>query len=429
MQSRLSIDLPEKYFVWISGHDLWHPQFLSKSVQILDNDPSVVLCHPRSIWIDDLEQNLGTIGRGIETRGLDLVSRFQIVLWGMGYGCPIYGLIRYSALKQATLGTATIAVDNIFLNELSIFGTFAYIDEPLQYVRKLGDFGSWESYIHKIFNRHLSEFSASELFWTMIYEYLNIVYKHIDISHERNILATSVVDCLFTKHKDILSILTKSSVTKKSDPESDLYWQKIDKLLIMMQQSSQSIEDLWQQDRYHRKQNSTLPIIAIDGVFFQLYRTGIARVWKSLLEEWANTEFGKHLVVLDRVGSAPKIEGISYYQIPAYDYNSTDADREMLQQVCDELGVELFISTYYTTPLTTPSVFMTYDMIPEVVGADLSQPMWREKQRGIAHASSFLTISEHTARDLVKYYPAIDPSTVTAALCGVRSVFKTSSIY
>ena len=166
------------------------------------------------------------------------------------------------------------------------------------------------------------------------------------------------------------------------------------------------------------------PKIAIDGVFFQLYRTGIARVWKSLLEEWANTEFGKHLVVLDRVGTAPKLEGISYYQIPAYDYNNTDADREMLQQVCDELGAELFISTYYTTPLETPSVFMGYDMIPEVAGADFDQPMWREKQRGINHASAFLTISEHTAKDLVKYYPEIDPTTINTALCGVRSIFQ-----
>ncbi|WP_373544173.1 FkbM family methyltransferase [Chamaesiphon sp.] len=172
------------------------------------------------------------------------------------------------------------------------------------------------------------------------------------------------------------------------------------------------------------KNNLCEPIVAIDGVFFQLYRTGIARVWKSLLEEWANTEFGNHLVVLDRVGTAPKVEGISYYQIPAYDYNNTDADREMLQQVCDELGAELFISTYYTTPLETPSVFMGYDMIPEVVGADLNQPMWQEKQRGIAHASAFLTISEHTAKDLLKYYPEIDPTTVTPALCGVQPVFK-----
>ena len=30
------------------------------------------------------------------------------------------------------------------------------------------------------------------------------------------------------------------------------------------------------------------PKIVVDGVFFQLYKTGIARVWQSLLEQWAN---------------------------------------------------------------------------------------------------------------------------------------------
>ena len=169
------------------------------------------------------------------------------------------------------------------------------------------------------------------------------------------------------------------------------------------------------------------PLILIDGVFFQLYNTGIARVWKSLLEEWANTEFSKHIVLLDRSGTAPKIEGISYYQIPAYDYNNTDADRVMLQQVCNDLGADLFISTYYTTPLETPSIFMGYDMIPEVLGFDLNQQMWQEKQRAIEHASAYLTISENTAKDLVEIYPDIDSSTVTVAHCGVQSIFKPAS--
>jgi glycosyltransferase involved in cell wall biosynthesis len=166
------------------------------------------------------------------------------------------------------------------------------------------------------------------------------------------------------------------------------------------------------------------PQIIIDGVFFQLYNTGIARVWKSLLEEWANTEFSNHLVVLDRAGTAPKVPGIHYYQIPAYDYNNTDADREILQQACNELGAEIFISTYYTTPLETPSVFMGYDMIPEVLGFNLSEPMWQEKRKGIEHASAYITISNHTAQDLVKIFPDIDPQHVTTAHCGVQPIFQ-----
>jgi glycosyltransferase involved in cell wall biosynthesis len=411
-----------EYFVWISGHDLWHPQFLSKSLQIAESDPSVVLCYPRSIWFDGEEQDLGTIGRGIDTRGLDMMSRFQMVLWGMGYGCSIYGLIRSSALKQTTLGTRTIAPDNIFLNELSLLGTFAYIDEPLQYVRKLKDYGSWDSYVQKIFNQQLSDFSASDLFGRMIYEYLKVIYKHVDSPYDRNILLVSVINCLFTKHSGILSALRRSELTQKFNDD----WSKINTLVNTIQQSGETIDLIWQQ--YHfPHQVVSRKLIAIDGVFFQLYSTGIARVWKSLLEEWANTEFGNHVIVLDRVGTAPKIEGISYYQIPAYDYNNTDVDRQMLQQVCNDLDAELFISTYYTTPIETPSVFMGYDMIPEVLGFDLNQPMWQEKRRSIEHASAYLTISIHTAEDLIKIYPDIDPNRVTPAHCGAQSIFKIQS--
>ena len=165
------------------------------------------------------------------------------------------------------------------------------------------------------------------------------------------------------------------------------------------------------------------PIILVDGVFFQLYQTGIARVWKSLLEEWVNSGFATHIVVLDRAGTAPKIAGIRYRSIPLYDYNNTDADREMLQQVCEEEGADLFISSYYTTPTTTPSAFMAYDMIPEVMGWDMDNPMWRQKHQGIQHASAYIAISEHTAHDLARCFTDISKESITVAHCGVKSTF------
>lgn len=165
------------------------------------------------------------------------------------------------------------------------------------------------------------------------------------------------------------------------------------------------------------------PIIIIDGVFFQLYKTGIARVWKSLLEEWANNEFAQHIIVLDRAGTTPKIPGIRYINLAPYNYDNTEIDREMLQQVCDEEGADLFISSYYTTPITTPSVFMAYDMIPEVMGWDLTHPMWREKHQAIQQASAYIAISNNTARDLVNCFTDISIETVTVAYCGVPDSF------
>jgi FkbM family methyltransferase len=163
--------------------------------------------------------------------------------------------------------------------------------------------------------------------------------------------------------------------------------------------------------------------ILVDAVFFQIAPTGIARLWKTILEEWVVSGFAKHVTVLDRSGTAPRIPGIQYRTIPYYDYDKTESDRQLLQQVCDEEQASLFISTYYTTPINTPSIFMAYDMIPEVVNTDLTQPMWREKHNGIRHACRYIAISESTARDLVKFFPTISPSAVTVAHCGVDSTF------
>jgi glycosyltransferase involved in cell wall biosynthesis len=170
------------------------------------------------------------------------------------------------------------------------------------------------------------------------------------------------------------------------------------------------------------------PLIVIDGVFFQMYRTGIARVWRSLLEVWAENGFTENIIVLDRVGTAPKVAGVRYRTIPAYDYNNTDTDRQMLQQICDEEGADIFVSTYYTTPISTPSVFMAYDMIPEVIGYDVSEPMWREKRYGINHASSYISISQNTANDLARLFTNISVESVTVAHCGVDPLFTPATI-
>jgi len=113
-----------------------------------------------------------------------------------------------------------------------------------------------------------------------------------------------------------------------------------------------------------------------------------------------------------------------YCPVAAYDYDKTDGDREMLQQVCDELEADLFISTYYTTPIATTSVLMAYDMLPEVWGANLDKPMWREKHRAINHASAHIAISQNTASDLVKFFPDIAVESIAVAHCGVASSFS-----
>ncbi|MGK7945932.1 MAG: glycosyltransferase family 4 protein [Microcystaceae cyanobacterium] len=172
------------------------------------------------------------------------------------------------------------------------------------------------------------------------------------------------------------------------------------------------------------KQVSNFPTIIIDGVFFQFGQSGITQVWLSLLKEWVKTGFAKHLVILDRNETAPKLPNINYYQIDAYAYYQTVEDSQKIQDICGQLGANLFISSYYTTPLSTPSVFMVYDMIPEVMGDALSKIDWKEKHYGILHASHYLSISHHTAKDLREIFTHIKPEQITVAHCGIKPIFS-----
>ncbi|MBJ6727760.1 O-linked N-acetylglucosamine transferase family protein [Geomesophilobacter sediminis] len=162
--------------------------------------------------------------------------------------------------------------------------------------------------------------------------------------------------------------------------------------------------------------------VVLDGVFLQQYRTGIARVWLSLLQQWAGTAFADHLVILDRDGTFPRVDGFNYRVVPRHDYGTLAEDRKMLQNVCDEEGAALFVSTYFSHPLTTPALQMAHDMIPELLRFP-AHPMWDEKKAAIEYASAFVAVSENTALDLARLYPRAAAAGVTVAHNGIDPGF------
>ncbi|MEN9376162.1 MAG: hypothetical protein RL710_1319 [Pseudomonadota bacterium] len=157
--------------------------------------------------------------------------------------------------------------------------------------------------------------------------------------------------------------------------------------------------------------------IAIDGVFFR-YASGAARLWKSLLAQWSASSFAPSLVVIDRDHTAPRWPGITYVDAPQYDYALMDYDRALMQSICEREDIGLFISTYYTIPLSTPSVLLVLDMIPEIMGFDPTNPQWVGKRHAIEYAKAFLSISHSTERDLVRLYPDSESKPKAVAHCG-----------
>jgi len=179
---------------------------------------------------------------------------------------------------------------------------------------------------------------------------------------------------------------------------------------------AEALRDQLEQATFDRLRRSGRRI-AIDGVFFR-FASGISRLWRAVLAQWSASGFGEFVVVIDRAGTAPRLPRLRYVDAPQHQYADTMADRQLLQAICDRENIGLFVSTYYSTPLTTPSTLMVLDMIPEVMAYDPLNPQWAEKRHAIGYASAYLAISDSTAQDLRRFFPAIGAQQVQTTYCG-----------
>jgi glycosyltransferase involved in cell wall biosynthesis len=173
--------------------------------------------------------------------------------------------------------------------------------------------------------------------------------------------------------------------------------------------------------------------LLVDGIFYRIANTGIARVWTSILPLLADRgDF--EIFMLDR-GEAPTIAGVQYIPFPTTSSSETSVfnycadDSLLIQRVCDHYGVDVFTSTFFTSPLTTPALLVVYDMIPELFGFNPSQSVLMEKDAAICYSQRYLCISENTRNDLLSFYPTIPESAVSVAYCGVDPLtFKARSM-
>lgn len=166
--------------------------------------------------------------------------------------------------------------------------------------------------------------------------------------------------------------------------------------------------------------------LIVDGVFFQLAQSGIARIWKTVLPKLVERH-SIEAILLDR-GGAPDLAGIRRIPFRPYSPSLTAQDSSLLEDICDLNSADMFLSTYYSTPLKTPALSVVYDMIPERLGWDLGEAIWQEKELHIRYGRRHLCISEQTRLDLLEFYPELDPQHVEVAYCGVdRSIFSPSS--
>lgn len=125
-----------KYFKWAAHDDLCKPTFLERCVNILEHDPSVVLCSSETGRID-WAGNEQTPKRDCP-RPLDswkVSDRFAAIVLQTFWSYEFFGLIRSTVLHKINLQRINYGSDRVILAELSLQGRFAYVPETLFFRR------------------------------------------------------------------------------------------------------------------------------------------------------------------------------------------------------------------------------------------------------------------------------------------------------
>lgn len=116
-----------KYFMWASGHDLWAPDYISRTVALLEQESLAVIAFGSSEWIDASGNLFDRYYGYTDTRGMSILSRLFTVFFGNMH--PILGLIRRSTLEQTKPLIPMAGADLLLLAELSLMGDFVHTNK------------------------------------------------------------------------------------------------------------------------------------------------------------------------------------------------------------------------------------------------------------------------------------------------------------
>jgi glycosyltransferase involved in cell wall biosynthesis len=126
------------YFAWASDHDVWHPRWLEVLVQVLDDNPHVVLAYPSSVRIYAHERRLSAVFQTAD--GPNRARRLRAAAIRLTAGNAVYGLVRAAALAQAGVFRRVMMPDRQVLIQLALLGEFRQVPDILWYREASGAF-------------------------------------------------------------------------------------------------------------------------------------------------------------------------------------------------------------------------------------------------------------------------------------------------
>jgi len=126
-----------KYFKWAAYDDILAPQYLEKCLKVLNQDSNVVLCHSKTVRIDENNNLLDHYNFGVRLLSTNKLDCFADTISTRNFAwILILGVIRSSALKQTQLLGSYISADRTLLAEISLLGKYYVVPEDLFFRRE-----------------------------------------------------------------------------------------------------------------------------------------------------------------------------------------------------------------------------------------------------------------------------------------------------
>jgi len=123
-----------EYFKWQCHDDYCDPTFVEKCLACLLSDPSVVLCYPLFVRVDEQGRRLGVKSSRV-IGGAEPHQRHRSLIYRRDSCEEIYGITRTAVIKKTALIGSYSNSDDTFLAELILQGRFREVPEPLFYYR------------------------------------------------------------------------------------------------------------------------------------------------------------------------------------------------------------------------------------------------------------------------------------------------------
>jgi glycosyltransferase involved in cell wall biosynthesis len=201
-----------KYFRLAAHDDVLASNLIAKCVEVLDQNPEIVLCYSNIVKIDENGQEIGILDQD-KANASKPSKRFQdLANWN--HDCETtYGLVRSDILSKTDLQLNYTDSDRTLLCELSLYGRFYKISEPLFYKRYHPDM-STQIYPDSL--ERMSWFNPSEN--EKIIDYLQLTwiqYRHyLEIVSRTPLLFRERISCYFHVNSWFLPIIVREEIAR-----------------------------------------------------------------------------------------------------------------------------------------------------------------------------------------------------------------------